>query len=257
MIAQHGGNIGSAKWSFIEDHEISIADFYVSWGWSKVGRSNVVPLGSTRLFGRKTISCTKKAGLLLISTVFPRYSYFMYSVPIASQCVNYFSSQFQFVENLSPSAKKKLIVRLFADDYGWDVARRWRDKFPDINVDEGKKILNDLKANSKLVVVTYNATSHLETLFENIPTIVTWDPHYWELRDEACNDLLKLQKVGIFQPDPMLASQFVNKIWSDIDAWWLCPKTQAARIEFCEKYAHAPADLLIKLKQFLRNNEGN
>ena len=85
---------------------------------------------------------------------------------------------------------------------------------------EYEKSFNDSIANSRLVVSTYNATTFLETMALNIPTVIFWNPKHWELRDEAIDDFEDLKRVGILYHSPEACAKHVSAIWSDVSSWW-------------------------------------
>ena len=44
VVGQHGGHVGTA-WSFNHDHQMAIADRFLSWGWTDPDEPKVVPVG--------------------------------------------------------------------------------------------------------------------------------------------------------------------------------------------------------------------
>ena len=48
------------------------------------------------------------------------------------------------------------------------------------------------------------------------------------------------------------ASQHVTAVWDDVAKWWLDPKVQAVRENFCRKYAYRHASVIPKLAAVLR-----
>ena len=220
VIGQHGGNYGISKLFFQEYHELSIADKYVSWGWTDTSfKSKIYPLGQLNSKSFKK-SNSKKTKLLLVTCVIPRYSYVMSSIVISSQWLSYFKNQIEFVKNLDESISNKTTVRLYRHDYGWEQEERWREKFPDLNYDNGSSNLETLFNETKLYVATYNATTFLETFRLNIPTVIFWDPNYWENRDSVKNLFNELKRVKVFHDSPESASKHINEIWDDVEVWW-------------------------------------
>ena len=87
----------------------------------------------------------------------------------------------------------------------------------------------------------------METLPNNIPSIIFWDPNYWELKLSANHYFKKLKEVGIFHNTPLSAAQQLNKIQGDISNWWQKDAVQDARKEFCKNFAHFEKDYVLKL----------
>ena len=59
----------------------------------------------------------------------PRYSYTLYSIPIASQWLNYFENQIQFTNHLNNIVRENLTIRLNQEDYMWESKKRWKKFF--------------------------------------------------------------------------------------------------------------------------------
>ena len=89
---------------------------------------------------------------------------------------------------------------------------------------------------SRLVVCTYNGTTHLETIAQNIPTLIVWDPTYEELRPDAVPYYTALKEAGIFHTDPQHAAAFIEEIWDNVEDWWTNENTQNARVFFCDRF---------------------
>ncbi|MCH4903854.1 transferase [Cylindrospermopsis raciborskii CHAB3438] len=253
IIGQHGGNYGMALWSFHESHEIAISDQYLTWGWTEPRQNKLIPVGNLKGFDSPAIKPNKSGKALLVEMVLPRYSYHMYSVPVsAGQWQEYFHDQVRFVKALPDVLRKDLLIRLYSHDWKAGQVSRWQKQFPDMELDLGTRPMKELLHQTRLYISTYNATTYLESLSLNFPTLIFWNPLHWELRDgvQPYFDLLK--EAGIFHEAPESAAQQMAIIWDDIDAWWYDPKTQKAREVFCDRYAHIPARPLESLAQLFR-----
>lgn len=238
VLGQHGGHYGAGKWSFLEEHEIAIADRYLSWGWRKDGFAKVKPLSAVKLLSTSKIRSDVDGGLLLVMAELPRYSYWMYSIPVASQLEQYFEEQFCFVDRLTPVAAKALVVRLFPYDYGWCQKLRWQDRLTNVRFDSMKRSMSESLQHSRLFVGTYNATTFLETFTANFPTIMYWNPKLWELRPSAQPYYDKLRHVGILHDTPESAAAKVNEIFDAPLDWWNQSCIQDAKDEFCNEFAY-------------------
>ena len=85
----------------------------------------------------------------------------------------------------------------------------------------------------------------------NIPTVIFWDPFYWELRDTAISDYNMLKDVGILHFDPVSAAEFVNKVYPDINKWWQSKRVQLVRENFCKKYSKNTNNLSLKIAKLI------
>jgi putative transferase (TIGR04331 family) len=249
IIGQHGGNYGMALWSFTEEHQIAISDKFLTWGWEMEGNTNVTPIGKFKGLGEQ-IAGDPDGVALLVQMTLPRYSYHMYSVPVATeQWLSYYEDQCRFVDELPSELRDSLLVRLYAHDHELKQKERWLDRFPDIKLDDGRQSMKELMGKARIFISTYNATTYLESLASNFPTIIFWNTNHWELRGNVNEHFEMLKKVGIFHETPESAAQQMAAVWHDVNRWWQSPDLQIAREAFCKRYAHLPErplDILIK-----------
>ena len=252
VIGQHGGHYGIGRWSFAEDHETTISDRYLSWGWTDPAKPMVTPVGQLKAKQPLGIQHSKQPGALLVTCALPRLSYFMYSAIVSRQWLDYFGDQCKFVEYLPQSIRDVLTVRIYARDYGWEQRLRWHDRFPDLRLDEGRSSLASLIGQSRLYISTYNATTFLESFTMDVPTIIYWNPRHWELRDSAIPYFEELKRVGIFHESPQSAASYVASIWDDIDAWCESPEVRNVLERFKARYCRLPVDFLDRIENALR-----
>jgi putative transferase (TIGR04331 family) len=188
--------------------------------------------------------------MLLVTSVMPRYSYVMGSFTVATaQIDSYLDDQYKFMRALHKDISKNVVVRLFKPDWVWEQDKRWREQFPDVNIDLGTSSIESLVKESRLYVATYNATTFLDSLSRNIPTIMFWNPNHWELRASSKPYFDKLMEVGIFHTNPEDAAKKVIEIWDDVQGWWGNPIKQEARNIFCYQFARIPENPIEKLKE--------
>jgi putative transferase (TIGR04331 family) len=195
---------------------------------------------------KQKIQPEKKGPLLLVTMALPRYSYYMYSVPVGAQGVlSYFDEQYRFVRALSKENQALLLVRLYVHhDYGFSQKARWADALSGIACYDGHKTMTEQIGESRLFIGTYNATTYLETFVLNFPTLLYWNPNHWELNTTAQPFFDDLRRVGILHDHPESAAEKVNEMAEDPLAWWLQPKIQQAKDKFCHQYAHTSSTWL-------------
>jgi putative transferase (TIGR04331 family) len=140
-----------------------------------------------------------------------------------------------FFDNLNDNLIKNIYYRAYPKEriIGWsffekemllaDKIKRFK-KFDSANT-ESKKIM--LK--SELVIVDYISASYLEALVMNIPTVVLFDKNSYFLKKKYKDIFYDLERVGIFQPEPIAAAKFINMVSEDVNKWWLSESTQVAR----------------------------
>lgn len=250
VAGQHGGHYGIGKWSFNEQHEMTICDFYLSWGWGK-NNQKVKAVGQLKVkkpFKLKPMDNTK---LLLVIGVVPRYSYWMYSFMVSRQFLDYLDDQYNFVDSLPAFIQESLVIRLPSSDFGWDQEKRWRNRFPNTFINKGQGDIDVLIRQSRLYISTYNATTFLESFSMNVPSVIYWNPEIWELRASAIPYFKELQEVGIFHVSPESAAKHVCNIWSDVDSWWNSEPVLLAVSRFCKQYSELSPNYLIKIETAL------
>jgi len=251
VIGQHGGNFGMTPMSFLEEHQIKISDKFLSWGWTDNSEDKIIPVGNLKS-QKNTKNFDPKGHALFVEYALPRFSYQIYSVPIASQWLDYFKEQSHFVGSLPSTIQNNLIIRLKAD-FGWDQKNRWDDLFPNIIIDSGEKSMKEMAVKSRIFISTYNATTYLESLAWNIPTIIFWKPEHWELNDNASKYFDILESVGIFHKTPESAAQKLTEVWDNIELWWEKNETQIARKSFVRQYSLISESSSYKMQKVLNN----
>ena len=243
IIVQHGGNFGVAKWNFFEEHQVAISDKFLTWGWDDPKNKEIIAFGSPKLLGSK-LSFDESGGLLIIGLSMPIMSYHMYSVTISvGQWISYFNDQINFVTSLSKRVQGGTTFRTCGTDFGCYQRDRWIDKKDYLTIaleDESDRPLIESISRSRLVVSTYNATTFLETMAMDVPTVVFWNSEHWELRGAAKSYFDDLRDVGILHYSSESAAEHVNNIWLDVGSWWKSEAVQKVRRKFCRRYSHIP-----------------
>jgi putative transferase (TIGR04331 family) len=252
VIGQHGGLYGMNTFSFSNEHQVKIADKWLSWGWRDENRKNITPVGNLKAFGRK-VDYTPKGDALVVEMSLPRYSYYMYALPVAGQYLDYFNDQEVFLSSLPIELRQQVLLRLYHRDYGWNQVERWQDSMPEVNLDLGRKDIKQLIKKCRLYIATYNATTYLETLAWNVPTIMFWNPGHWELNEQAKPYFELLEKEGIFHTTPQSAANKMIEIWDDVDSWWYSNEIQRARKVFINQYAFVPEEPLNLLQDLFEH----
>ncbi len=242
VIGQHGGNMGLARVSQSEDHQIRAADVFASWGWRSSHRPAVRPLPALRLVADEPDPPVRADGdILILMTSYPRYFYCHYAVPVAGQVLAYVLDQVRLVELLGTDLAAAVKVRMDGDTFGWDTTQVFRERGLAAMLEPVDGPLAQRLRSCRLAISTYNATSLLETMAADFPTVVVLNPHHFETRVAAAADLDRLRAVGILHATPESAARHVRAVASDIPAWWGQGELQAVRRAFCDRYARRSA----------------
>ncbi len=245
VIGQHGGFYGAGRVVAGEDHQVAVADRFLTWGWQD-SRPSTYPLFALKSPGSRKRIWKPDGGMLLVTVSIRMVSFKCNSwATAANQSQAFLQDQLRFARALDESAREKLVLRIHKrtdDKLRSAFIPQWRAAFPRVEIDPSVAPIEHRIARSRLVVATYNSTVFLETLTENIPTVVFWNPDNWELRDDAIPLYQMLAEAGIFFGNPEAAARHVNDIWDDVGAWWSRKEVQAARTAFCARYARASDD---------------
>ena len=246
--SQHGGHYGSGLWSASESHQTCICDRFYTWGWETSKTPKIRPFATGKFNGIKSVTPNPNGTILMVETSLPRYSYWMYSVPVGPQMLNYIDEQYRFARSVSSEVHENLFLRLYPYDYGWNESNRWRDNCPTLKQYQGKKSIYQQLNESRLFIGTNNATTFLETFSANYPTVLFWNPKHWELRPSAKPFFDELRKVGILHDTPESAAEKVNEIFKDPQTWWNQNEIQETLNDFRYHFLRTSDDWLHKWK---------
>ena len=255
FIGQHGGTFGLSFFNQTEEHQLNIADTFISWGWNSEFFDNIVSLPSIKLKGNNSIHPLQRndGNFMHILGGVPRYFYNYFSMPIAGQYINYIDDQIIFLNELDKNNLKKVKIREDASaiKWGWNVRNILKKNGFAGNIISTKESVIKQLNNSALCICTHNGTVPIETLALNFPTIIFWDAKLYEIRPEARQYISILKDAGIFYDCPKLAAKKINSISNDISSWWLQSSVQKARYLFISKYGLNSPNSANTLKEFL------
>ena len=235
--AQHGGNYGSVADHAFERHERSIADKYFTWGWAEAGGGAVtVPGAALKLVAiRRTKITSGQAGIVFVATHAIRYPFLL--TPFEISFGSYIDWQRRFSGALPDQLRSELRVRLHAEDVGWDFEARWREWHPDVTFERWDVTFQESLRRCRIYVCDHLSTTFIEALVANKPTLLFWDPCVNPVRPSAARYYDGLRAAGILFDTPEDAATALARVYERIATWWMEPQRQAARIQFCERFA--------------------
>lgn len=248
VIGQHGG-AAQGLFSGGREYQHRVADHQLTWGPAgAVGRASTA-VGIWK--GLPKVG-RRRSGAMLVTTAHPRFSHDIRSMVIAGQMVPYFEDQFRFVAALPKAIQDELVVRLSRADYDWAQQQRWKDRFPDIHLDDAQRAIFDLMRRTRLCISSYNFTSYFESISADLPTVMYWNPEHWEMDPMAEPYLEAFSRAGIFHATPESAARHVSDIWEDVEPWWAGNDVRDAIEVFREGFCRLPIDPLGELATALR-----
>lgn len=238
--SQHGGLYGTAKWMPPENHEIEITDKYYTWGWNRKNNNSIKILPNPKisdLMYRKS-KYSKKSYFLYVGMNHPRYLYRFFSCPVGGMFDEYFEWRNNFLKVLTQENQNRILLRFYHTNYDRGERERIFNEFPTIRLDSHKVTFWDRMAKSEITIIDHPVTTMLESLALNRPTVLFWNPMYWELRDEAKPFFEKLNDANIWHKNPKSAAEFLNDISGNHLKWWNDTKTQSIRKMFVDQFAY-------------------
>lgn len=240
---QHGGGYGFFPCAPSERHERRITDRFLAWGWGEPSMQPWVenaPAASLAPFDR--IAASERAAscedIVFIATTHPRYVYRFHSTPVSGQFEQYYDWQIRFFAALPPEMLQRIRFRdnPYCRHFGQGQVERLTPRFPQLKWDPPGTLLDSLQR-TRLAVIDHNATSFLQVLRANVPSILYWNAAHWEIRKTAQEPFDALRRVGILYDDPESAAAATVRVAAMPNAWWRTPDVAAARSNFMERFA--------------------
>ncbi|MFL2601072.1 MAG: LIC12162 family transferase [Flavobacteriaceae bacterium] len=252
IIAQHGGHFGMTPMESHAEHQYIISDKWISWGWHKKDIPKIKAIGNIKIIRKKKYISKPSGYGLIIGMEYPRFSYYLYSVPISSQYLSHLKNQFLFLDELPQKIFREILFKPYPTNYKWFTNKRFLDIFPNLNIDKSGKSLRRLLKDARICIVTYNGTTFLESFAWDFPTIIFFDSLFYELNNEAKASFEILKRVNIFHSTPESAALHLVKIWDDVMDWWNEPLTQFAVEEFSKTWNSLDSELIKNLVKEIR-----
>ena len=128
----------------------------------------------------------------------------------------FLAEQIRFARSLPDAVRGALTVRIDAAADRRDrtcYIDRLKDGLPGIDIDPSTRPIEGPMRRCRLFVYTYNSSGFLESLARNIPTVMFWNPWYFELRSSAQPYFDLLSAARIFHDTPEGAARHVAEVW--------------------------------------------
>ena len=245
---QEAGSFGVEANAQVEDFERSIADVYLTWGWTDPNDARCVPSTATRLVGIRERERSAPTGdILYVGTVALRYP-----VVARADFSNYFELQRRFFAAAGNEMHPEFRVRLHTADFGWRVKDRLVTAFPALNIEPWSRPFSESLASARLYICDHLSTTFTESFARNVPTILFWDPVFFDIRESARPWFDRLREVGIAHDSPESAASWASRVHEDVNEWWFDANTQQAAREFRHEFARTSATPLSDWLALLR-----
>lgn len=219
----------------------ALVDVFYSLGWHDPEIPNIVKGASLFEFKiplekEKTYSTVLFSNVALVKL--PQYSSaYSFCGKFVPEYVVYMQ---QFFDALSTTNKNSIIYRGPTQKH--DGLLRYDKNYllhphlqhmqaKDTSMHTGREVM----ARSRLIIVDYLSTTHLESLHMNVPTVILLNPAINLLTEKYQSFFDKLITAGICQIEPLAAAEFIEQIMDDPESWWFDSETQCLKDEFMQE----------------------
>ena len=176
FFLQHGGGYNTFDSILFKNLELLPCTQFFSWGWT-LPKNHPFSTKVSTFYIIKSPKINRripKTKVLFVSTCPPKRSfvigYFNYVT-----LLDYFNSQVELVKRLHSLFKHSFVFRSYTYDYGWKIPAFYRQTMPQLQIESAANIrLHKSLNKAKLVIIDHCMTTMLETLSENIPTVLFW-----------------------------------------------------------------------------------
>lgn len=240
---QHGGAYGMLH--CIGLYEYITSDEFVTFGWNSESNLTI----SNLLLLRNPLKKRYSKGtnnVLLISTYEPEIRF---SIIGMISFYGYRESIVDFLNNISGCKDINIEWRSYNSRYSGGESQQVN--FVKNNLINKERILIDVPGSvyerqhyANLVVLDHVMTTMLETIGNDVPTILYWDPEQYNITDEWADVLNELERVGIYHKSAEQAAEYIKFIISDIETWWNQPERVAARNMFKKHFSCSNGDII-------------
>ena len=239
FIIQHGGSYFFGNMDVHLYWEKNISDLFLTWG-SFPNKENIKFLGQNRI---KKVNNNPEYILIILDEINRNYSCYM--TPDSNDLLDYLDEVSILINKLSE--KFKVVVRLpnLNQFYKKYLLKKNKDIIFDIN----NKSFSSYKKSS-LVISCAFATSALETIANNIPTII-YIPRRMNYFDFNLNKD-KIFKEIYFDNYQEILNKLLSSSFSPYD-WWNKDYKKNLTKEFIKKYCYTNENIVKDIKKYFTN----
>lgn len=226
-------------------YEYITSDEFVTFGWNSESNLTI----SNLLLLRNPLKNRYSKGtnnVLLISTYEPEVRF---SITGMISFYGYRESIVDFLNNISDCKDINIEWRSYNSRYSDSESQQVN--FVKNNLNNKERILIDVPGSvyerqhyANLVVLDHVMTTMLETIGNDVPTILYWNPEQYNITNEWADVLNELERVGIYHKSAEQAAEYIKFIISDIETWWNQPERVAARNMFKKHFSCSNGDII-------------
>lgn len=235
---QHGGDYGIIYPMHWENHELRICDKYHTFGWSENQKDSKIIKKNIQLLTKKPLLSADKErhNILYTLTRFTKWGLLLSRPPELLE--KYLLLQKDFISNLDANVKKKLLCRLYPDEYYSEAKSFLENISSRLIFSNSHKLFYDELVCSRISVFDHLSTTYAISLSLNIPTIIFYDPGFYNIREESKPYFKMLFDVNILHHSAYDAAKWLNCTFKCEKDWWFDSDTQNAVQEFRKRFGY-------------------
>ena len=166
----------------------------------------------------------------------------------------YFSGILNLIKNFDKKILENLEVRLYPEAFNKDIPKILKKNIPNIKLNYAKESLVKNLRDCKLCIIGDNATTLLETLRSDVPTVFFWDQRVVKNRDLAENLFDKMYEQKLFYKNSEKLAEFCNQNYDNIYQWWQNEDRQDLIKKFLKNFASKDDSKIKNLYEIIEKN---
>ena len=148
-----------------------------------------------------------------------------------------------FIDALT-GLRQELLLRECPAEFGWELVKRIRSRFPTVRFDDPNNRYVETLFDSRVCVFGHLATTYIEALAADRPTVLFIDREIYCHREEARPYFDEMERVGILHYSAPAAARQVTAVYDDVESWWRDEAVQGAKDAFLSRYGRVADDLV-------------
>lgn len=250
IMGQHGGPVNITVGHPQTDHELSICDYYISWGWKKKNfEDKCVPITSSFFFNKKYKTKKNKTSILWLTNSHPHHIKYLNNFTLNFN--DYLISQKNFYRSLNTNIKKFIKIRFSYDIHNWSLRDFYSSFIPKDNFDSMNIAFSESASVSKLSICDLPGTTFAELLAMNMPVVAFWNPTWFAYTNDSEKIFKCLKKAKILFDSHIDAANHINRVYFNLDEWWYSESTQEAIKLYSKNYAYRSENYIEEWKKFI------
>lgn len=221
IVGQHGNHYNTNIFNkFLP--EVTTSDIFLNWGVKKKNQISFCNFISKK---EKYSNFNKKYLLIIIRSLGEKRT--LYDQELHNKYYEDYLIEFLNGLNLN-KVNNVLIKPHFTHNIDKSFLNKIKYNFPKIKILNPNFKIGKIFKKCKLIIFNYDATSYLQLLSSNFPTIAFWPGNDRHVVDEMRPIYRVLKKNSLWSSNPLVITKLINKNWNDISKWWYNKKRQKA-----------------------------